>query len=191
LISVGKTEGNIAGSVIKAEHATAAVIRSTRIFFTSISVLAGVLFIGIVMGAIYGLAPGELWPTLLFALVMMALVAGLIRWGYRKTERQWQARLPDRVAALPPPGTPVRLEAVGVAIGDQSFEWSELSVEQIELCELSSQDDRSYLIERLKLRGRAGGITLDRNLMENGALIVETAYRRLLRDTPSSGPAKT
>jgi hypothetical protein len=191
LVAVGRKQEDITGSVITAEEATAALMRWTRIFLTSVVVLAGVLFVGIMVVAMYGLQPSERAPTIAFALVMMGVSAGLIRWGYRRTERRWRARLPERVAALPPPGTPVRLDAVGVVIGGRSFAWSELGVGQVELQALSSPDGTTYLVERLVLRGPGSDITLDRNLMQNGALIVENAYRRLLRETSSPTPANT
>jgi hypothetical protein len=147
------------------------------------------------VAAMYGLQPSDRGPTILFALVMMGVSAGLIRWGYRRTERRWHARLPERVAALPPPGTPARLDAAGLVIGDRSIAWSELSVGQVELQALSNADDKTYLVERLVLRSPGPDITLDRNLMQNlmqnGALIVENAYRRLLRETSSPTPANT
>lgn len=190
LVSVGGKQEDITGAVITAEEATAALMRWTRVFLTCVVVLAGLLFIGIMVAAMYGLQPPERGPAIAFAVVMMGVSAGLIRWGYRRTERRWHARLPQRVAALPPPGMSVRLDAAGLVIGDRSVAWSELSIGQVELQALSGADDTTYLVERLVLRSPGPDITLDRNLMQNGALIVENAYRRLLRET-SSRPQQT
>ncbi len=191
LVAVGRKQEDIIGSVITAEEATAALMRWTRVFLTCVVVLAGILFVGIMVVAMYGLQPSERVPTILFALVMMGVNAGLIRWGYHRTERRWHARLPERVAGLPPPGTPVRLDAAGLVIGDRSVAWSELGVGRVELQALSSPDGTTYLVERLVLRSPGSDIALDRNLMQNGALIVENAYRRLLRETSSPAPANT
>jgi hypothetical protein len=182
-VSVGKALEDIAGSVVTAEEATETVMRWTRILFTFLAVFAGLLMIGMMAAAFYGLTPSERGPTLAFAAVILVAMAGLIRWGYRRTERRWLARLPERVAALPAPGTAVRLDVAGVTIGHHSFAWPQLSVSQIEFVMLSGADDTSYVVERLMLRGGGRDVTLDRNLMQNGPLIVENAYRRLLRDT--------
>ena len=61
-------------------------------------------------------------------------------------------------------------------------EWPALALGSIAFTELSSDDSRTLIVDRLVLSHAAGPITLDRHLMRNGAAIVEAAYCKLVRE---------
>jgi hypothetical protein len=178
-VSVGKARADVAGTVVSAEAATAALMRWARILFTCVGAFAGILIIGIVALA----DAQDRWLIYPFAVVMLIVVLGIIRWGYRRTERRWQSKLPARTAALPPPGTVVRLNATGLTIGDRSVAWSDLRVSELELLLISGADDSALIVDRMLLATAGADITLDRNLMQNGAAILDNVYRLLCRQT--------
>ena len=182
-VSIGEESAKVTGSVMETRDATAAAFRVMRIAFSCIAALGLLVFIG--LAAIAVLHENLLLQR--FALVMIVLVPILCLWSYRGKEAKWIKCLPQRMAGLPPLGTPVELDARGLTLGDRLIPWPDLSVTLLELLDVSDRHQWAYVVSRLELRTSGAEIALDRNLMHNGAAIVGEAYRRLLRAQPRAG----
>jgi hypothetical protein len=181
LLTEGAPIDEIIGSVLSGEAATAKVLLFARIFFVSIGVFAGGLEIWVLFNIARDASPMERQLIMLAAITVFAVIGALFRFAYQRTASRWMERLPDRVAAMPAPGTEVRLDANGVSIGTRTGAWSKLRIDQLELVRTGFGEDVSMLIERVMLAGVGELMTLDCNLIENGKQMVETACGHLLR----------
>ena len=181
-ISVSAAAGEVEGEVTSAQEATATLMRTARWFFSAMLVLVGALLVAIGFAAAYELLPSERLPALLFAVLAAAVCVALMRWSYLRTMKRWNGRLAERVSAIAPVGTRIRLDDLGLTIGDAVASWADLSLAGVDMAKVSSDDDWGFILERMTIVGGAAPIALDRNLMRGGAAILDTAYRRLIRD---------
>jgi len=183
MLASGKPSDEIAGTVISGDQATAKVLRGATIRWSLIAVFAcGVIIAPAFVGAVYKFSdasPAAKLIIILAGLAALAIGAAVPRWQYRRAARLWIEHLPERVAAMPAPGTEVRLDAIGVSIGSRAGSWSQLRIDQLELVD-GGDEVRSLRIERLMLTGAGALMTLDSDLIENGPQMVQTACRRLL-----------
>jgi hypothetical protein len=102
-------------------------------------------------------------------------------WVYRWRLSRWNRQAPQRMAAAPPPGAAVRLDAAGLTVGDAFVAWGDLVVERVDLASMAGRQSAGYFLRRVAVRGPNLACALDVALMRNGQAIVNEVYRRLCR----------
>ncbi len=178
----GKPDDEIVGAVLSGATATAKVRLASKFLFVFLAVLVGGLEAFVLFNLAGEASPTEFQLIVIFAIALFIGLPALFYFAHRRVVERWMKRLPERSAALPPPGAEVRVDGDGVAIGSRVAEWSQLRIEQLELVRTGGGDAGDSLIpERIVLTGAGEPMTLDSNLIGNGKKMVETACRRLLR----------
>jgi hypothetical protein len=88
--------------------------------------------------------------------------------------------LPARVQESPPPGTKIRVDRSGLAIGDRFAAWDDVALDRVnfELIREGRSGRRTYLVHQLAVRTKEFACVLDGLLMQHGAAIVIEIYRR-------------
>lgn len=178
----GKPADEIVGAVLSGEAATAKVRLASKLLFIFLAVLVGGLEAWVLFNLAGEASLAEFQLIVLFAIALFIGLPILFYFANQRVVERWMKRLPERTAALPPPGAEVRVDGDGVAIGSRVAEWSQLRIEQLELVRTGGGEAGDSLIpERIVLTGAGEPMTLDSNLIGNGKRMVETACRRLLR----------
>jgi hypothetical protein len=176
-VTIGNEIPQVDGYVLSAQAATAAIQRGMMVFALTLSLFIVAVFAGVaVLSGPQGRALMLPYTPLLAAgLLILACLMYYIKQG------RFRSDLPGRMAALPPPGTGIRLDAEELSVGDRVIGWSDLRVSSIAFVTMPrAHERRDYLIGKLTLQAPRGpDIVLDRVLMHNGVAIVDQAYRRL------------
>lgn len=121
-----------------------------------------------------------------FAPIIVAIWA-FFAWYMPFMYRRKLGRFAARIAAtnLPaPPGTTVRADETGLAIGAKSWPWSRLAIDTIGMMRLPSSGGDVYTGSNTTLQSLglvAGGehIQLDGNMLSTGNRVLDQIYRRL------------
>ncbi|MBS0522210.1 MAG: hypothetical protein JSS04_01140 [Proteobacteria bacterium] len=179
---LGKAQDDVTGTVLAPAEATETHVRQSNRWFTILAVIAFALMAAIsIAGISYEPRDGGL-----IALAVVVIGGGLLlfmRLLLNHRVRTWKRRLAHRVEGLAPPGTAIRLDARGVSIGTEVFDWPSLAIESVEFTSGTlPQGDTStdiMLVERLSLTAGAKALVLDRAMMQNGTLLVDNCWRRL------------
>ena len=170
------------GTVMTAADATAYYISHTRKWFVILSSIAAVLMIGVFSAGI-SYEPRNAPTFILFALVIGGIFGLFMWWLLRHRVRTWNKKLAHRGEGLPPPGTQVSYDANGLTLGTETFAWPTLAVEQAEIAlnsALSGDTSETIgTIERLSLRANSRTVTLDRQMMQNGLVLVDNVWRKV------------
>ncbi len=174
--------GAAEGEVLPADEASQAYRAGIRRYFGIMAALGIALGLAILAGGLAVAQPQDRIKVVLTGTISAGVVVAGARWRFNRALAAWTARLAERIAALPPVGTPVRLDSRGVTVGARAAQWPALLLGAIELTERNSEDSQAFIVDRLVLSNTAGPLTLDRHLMRNGAAIVETAYCKLVRE---------
>lgn len=178
-----KGAGNEAeGAVLPADEASRSYRAGTARTFTIMGGFGVALGLAILGGGLAAAQSADRMMVILTGTASAAVVVAGARWRYSRALATWDRRLAERIAALPPAGTRVHVDADGVSVGVRRAEWSGLGIGEIELSEQTSENDSTITVDRLVLTAAAGPIVLDRHLMQNGGAIVESAYRKLVRE---------
>lgn len=117
-------------------------------------------------------------PVMLLPIVGVAVAMLLIhRHRMKRTRERLEAVLPR----MPPPDTPVRVDAQGLAIGGQITAWRRLSIEAVDITRTSSNDSGdSFTIDTLVMRDDRGReIVLDFVALTQGRKLVDFVWRSL------------
>ena len=170
------------GAVLPANEASRSYRAGTARAFTIMGGFGIALGLAILGGGLWVAQPADRIMVILTGTASAAVVVAGARWRYTRALATWDRRLAERVAALPAAGTPVRVDDKGVTLGVHRAEWPALAISEIELTEQSSENDSTITVDRLVLNSAAGPIVLDRHLMQNGGALVETAYKKLVRE---------
>jgi hypothetical protein len=168
----------VEGSVRDSEAAASRILARWRVVC--------IVFLVLVWLVLYAVAatarPGDRAFLGTFSLAMavaMPLVMGLVY--YVKRERLY-ASLPERSRASPPPGTAIRVDGSGVAIGSRSAAWKDVAVDGVDFSLVTApRGYRVYFIRRLHLRLDDVAFVLDRSLLSEGEAIVDAIYRHKFR----------
>ncbi len=183
-ITLGRKQSEVQSFVLAGDVATATFFRILRIVYLS---LGGFCIAAFVAVGVFALTDyQELWPVVPVAVVLAVAMPLFMRWMYRRQTRQWLSRLPERVAALPPSGTIVRLDVAGLTSGGRTLAWPDMTVSLLELIATQFENASSYYVDRMVIVAGRETIALDRRLMKNGQMIVDEAYRRLCRKQVAS-----
>jgi hypothetical protein len=170
------------GAVLDAREAAAAFLLSWRSLFGGIG-FAGLMLVVIPLGGVMFAARSTSLTTIAF-IAVPSIAIGIFLLAVRQisVRRRWDAGVVERVAVLAPPGTPVRLDEDGVAVGNVSAAWGVLTVERLDLNydEGDEGQDGFYRVERITLAAGDKRIALDRDLISGGQALVDAAYARLV-----------
>lgn len=183
---LGRELAEVKGRALAPAEATEAYIGQTRRWFTILSVVAIVLMLAVVVA---GLAsdPNDAAFLIVGTVVIVAALLLFMVLLLRHRVHKWNARLQHRVEGLAPAGTAVFLDAQGLAVGAEIFAWPALTLAQIELTGggMPSGETSSlvHVIERLVLSAGSRSVVLDRTMMENGILLIDNAWRKLMQRT--------
>ena len=181
-LAEGEPADEIVGTVLSGEAATAKVLLFVKVIFISIVILVAGLEGWVLFNLAKDASPTDEQLIIVAAIAMLSGVLTLFYFAYQRTAQRWMSWLPDRVAALPAPGTQVRLDANGVSIGSRAGDWSKLRIDQLDVVRTAGGEGSvDLVIERVVLAGAGELMTLDCNLIENGKQMVETACQRLLQ----------
>ncbi|MDR3467385.1 MAG: hypothetical protein P4M07_15750 [Xanthobacteraceae bacterium] len=172
----------VEGAVLPPDEASRAYRAGLRRHFGIMAALGIALGLAILIGGLAAAPSPDRIKVILTGTVCAGVVVGGAWWRFNHALTTWTARLTERVGALPPSGTPVRVDTRGLSIGARAAQWPALALAVIEVTERNSDDSRTITIDRLVLANGAGPIVLDRHLMQNGAAIVDTAYCKVVRE---------
>jgi hypothetical protein len=170
------------GAVLPPDEASRGYRAGLRRHFGIMAALGIALGLAILIGGLAAAPSPDRIKVILTGTVCAGTVVAGARWQFNRALAAWTARLTERVAALPPAGTPVRVDTRGVGVGARAAQWPALALATLELTERNSEDSRTITVDRLVLANDGGPLVLDRHLMGNGAAIVDTAYCRLVRE---------
>lgn len=106
---------------------------------------------------------------------------GFALWRSLARRRAFQDRLAAEAALRPSPGTKIVLDENAVTIAGRAVGWNELEPERIDATEVSSDGDATITIQSLLAVGAGHRIAFDRYAIENGDLLVNAAYVKLVR----------
>jgi hypothetical protein len=182
-LMLGKELAEVKGRVLSGTEATETYIRKTKRLFTIVSV-AAIVFMLIIIVAGLSYEPRDAAFLIVGMVVIVAALLLFMIMLLRHRVKTWNAKLQHRSEGLAPPGTAIFLDDKGLAVGSSIFPWSLLAVDQVELTAGSvPQGEYSstviHLIERLALTAGDKTVVLDSAMMENGALLVGNAWRKL------------
>jgi hypothetical protein len=170
------------GVIMTAADATDHYIRQTRKWFVILG-SAGIVAMAAIMVAGISYEPRNAATFVIFGLAIGGTLGGFLWWLLGRRVRTWNAKLAGRAEGLPPPGTAVSFDANGLTLGAETFAWPSLSVDQVEitLSGTGSGDtsDTVAVVERLSLTAGARAFTLDRQMMQNGIVLVDNVWRRM------------
>jgi hypothetical protein len=164
----------VAGAALSAGDVIANQKYAFRVAMTT-----GVAIVWLLAGLVFMFPePGEhfLKPFALCLALFAPIIILVIRPFVLK---RWLAKLPERMRGAPPRRTPIRLDAVGLAIGDRFAAWSEVVVHRVDISTHTGVD--GHLAISVAVRGPGFSFLLDRTLLENGPAIVNEIYRRKCR----------
>jgi hypothetical protein len=181
-LMLGRAQDDVKGAVLTPAEATESYVRQIKRWFTILTVIALVLMAAIsIAGISYEPRDGA------FVAVGVVVIGGglllFVRLLLGRRVRTWNRKLAHRVEGLAPPGTAIQLDARGVSVGTEVFDWPSLVIESVEFTSGTlPQGDTStdiMLVERLSLTAGAKAFVLDRAMMQNGILLVDNCWRRL------------
>jgi hypothetical protein len=183
-VTIGDGMPHVEGYVLSVEEARAAIQRGMMVYSLSLTIFIPAVFVGV---AVLSGPPARALmlpytPFLAGGVLMLCCLMSTIKQG------SFRAHLPDRMAALPPAGTRLRLDGRGISVGDRVLGWTDLRVSSIAFeTRQRAHSRRDLLIKRLTLQAPRGpDLVLDRVLMQNGVAIVDQAYRRLCLRAPDA-----
>jgi hypothetical protein len=120
--------------------------------------------------------------TVTYALLGLAIVLAVTAYIVHNRRAAWPAKLSVRSMGLPPPGSDVSADDVGLTIASRTWQWSELRIDEVHIVSRSGGDGSTdYQIERLVLTAAGASLALDTFLMRGGQPVVDAAFRRAVR----------
>jgi hypothetical protein len=179
---LSKVQEEVKGRILTPVEATNAFIATTRQWFMIFGGIGLVLMVGIVIAGVVG-EPRSALVFILFGLVMAGAIVLMLVLILRRRVRVFSGKLAHRSEGLMPVGTVLAIDAKGLSVGPDTFAWSMLAIDALELSKgsLPSGDTSTdvLFVERLTLALGAKSLVIDRAMTENGALLVDNAWRRL------------
>jgi hypothetical protein len=177
-LALEREQAEVEGQVLSAEEATARLSRNLLIVAACATGLVWlvllVLWIAMTPMQAQSLGPFFLGLAIIFPFVMI--------WVYKNKQARWLAREPERIAALPAPGTRIRMDRSGLTVGDKFAAWSELRAYAVEMTSMRGRYGRAtYFLRRVLVRGPNIDCAIDISLIANGPALVSEVYRRLCR----------
>jgi hypothetical protein len=180
-LMLAKVQTEVKARVLTPAEATEAYIKRTKRWITVATILALVFMVVVIAGLSY-----EPRDAPVVVPVMLLSAGGLIllvTYSMRRRVRKWNAQLLHRTEGLAPAGTAIFLDDKALSIGSDILAWPALVIDQLELTRTTLQSGETstvvHSIEHLSLKAGDKSIVLDRAIIENGALLVDNAWRKL------------
>lgn len=170
-----RKEERVEGTALSADEATRAYIGQTKLLYMILGGITLVLSLGVSLLA----DPQDRAMILALALGSTLVLALFLAFLLRRRVRAWKARLAQRGAGLPPSGTPIVVDAVGLGIAGRTHPWPALRIDQVDLAEFAGEKSTVYLIESLSLAAGSETIVVDAAMITKGRLIVGNVWRRM------------
>jgi len=166
---------SVEGAVLSPDEATQAYATQQKTLFVILGAIVLVLTTSLSLLA----APQD--QALVLAVIA---AANLALWVFfyvilRRRMAAWNAALAQRSLGLPPAGTRVRIDAMGLTVDDRLLERAALRIDQVELSEHRARGVSIFLIERLSLATASEVVVLDSAMIGNGRLLTGNVWRRL------------
>jgi hypothetical protein len=145
--------------------------------------VGGAIASGVGAGAWQTLAVDDFGKsTVTFGLIGLAIILAVTAYIVHDRRAAWPAKLSVRSIGLPPPGSDVSADDVGLTIASRTWRWSELQIDEVHIVSRSGGDgSTSHQIERLVLTAAGAPLALDTFLMRGGQPVVDAAFRRAPR----------
>ncbi|HTR86967.1 MAG TPA: hypothetical protein VMI56_20975 [Reyranella sp.] len=146
--------------------------------------LIGLGFVGLFWAGLFALVafarPLDREVLVPVAAVLAVATPAMIAIAYRIRSARLRDSLPRRVVHLPPPGTLIRVDDAGLAIGDRVVAWADIAVDRVDFeVMVGRHGDRTYLVHQVDVRAGDFACTLDGLLLEEGQAIVAETCRRM------------
>jgi hypothetical protein len=120
--------------------------------------------------------------TVTYGLLGLAIVLAATAYIAHGRRTAWPAKFAVRSTGLPPAGSDVSADDVGLTIASRTWRWSELQIDEVHIVGRSGGDGSTdYQIERLVLTTAGAPLALDTFLMRGGQPVVDAAFRRAAR----------
>ena len=174
-IELGFERPEVSGVVLDLDAAAARFLFRFRIVC--------LCFVVVVWLGLYCMAalaqPGNRALLATFAWIMAAATPLAFVGIYVLRRNRLYDSLPARVQESPPPGTKIRVDSSGLAIGERFAAWNDVVLDRVNFELIKSrQGNRTYLVHQLAVRMKEFACVLDGLLMQHGAAIVIEIYRR-------------
>jgi hypothetical protein len=177
-LSLEREQAEIEGRALSAEEARARLSCNLLVVVGCATGIVWlvllVLWIAMTPGQSRSLGPFFLGLAIVFSLAMI--------WVYKIKRARWLAREPERIDALPAPGTRIRADPRGLTVGDTFAPWGDLQAYTVEMSSMRGRYGRaSYFLRRVLVRGPDIDCAIDISLIGNGPALISEVYRRLCR----------
>ena len=163
------------GIVLTSEQALSNAKRRMALLYGTAIGVGGLILIAAMIGAA-AYEPRDLIVLVPFVLIMGVVLAVLLRFVWR---RNVAAVVKRASATSSAPGVPVRVEDAGLSIGAETFAWNAISVEELGVLRISSEDSTTESVDRLTLSCGGRVVVIDALTISNGMVVVGQAWRRL------------
>jgi hypothetical protein len=181
-LMLAKVQVEVKARVLTPAEATESYIKRTKRWITVVTVVALVFMVVVVIAGL-SYEPRDAPIVIPVMLLSAGALILLVVYSMRRRVRLWNAKLLHRTEGLPPAGTAIFLDDKALSIGSDILAWPSLVIEQIELTRSTLQSGETstivHSIEHLLLKAGAKSVVLDRAIFENGALLVDNAWRKL------------
>ena len=159
------------------DEAVASARRGMMILYGGAGALAALISAAALAGAA-AYEPRDLVIAVPILLAGGAALWAFLRFMFRRNLGKARARGEAQAQTLAP-GTPVRIDDVGVAVGGRPTAWADVAVAEIGVAVASTEDSTSYFVERLTLSLAGRSLILDMLALTNGRDVVRQTWRRL------------
>ena len=177
-LALERERAEVEGRVLGGEEATARLSRNLLVVAAAATAIVWLLLL-VLWIAMTRVQSQSLRP---FLLAMAAVFPIGMSWFYQNKRARWLAREPNRIAALPAPGTRIRADRSGMTVGDAFAAWSDLRAYAVEMTSIRGRYGRaSYFLRRVLVSGPDIDCAIDVGLIENGPALISEVYRRLCR----------
>lgn len=181
-LMLAKVQAEVKARVLTPTEATQAYIKRAKRWITVATVLALVLMVVVVIAGL-SYEPQDAPVVIPVMLLSVGVLILLVTFSLRRRVRLWNAKLLHRVEGLAPAGTAIFLDDKALSIGSNILAWPSLGIDQVELTRTTLQSGETstvvHVIEHLSLTAGGKSVVLDRAIIENGALLVDNAWRKL------------
>ena len=173
-IRLGAERSVVSGAVLERDAAAARFLARYRIVCA-----CGVIFIWLLLFGLVALAkPSEQSLFNQIAVVMAVLMPMVFTAIYFVRRNQLYVSLPERAGVSPPPGTMIRVDAAGLAVGGRFAAWNDVTLDKVDFDLIKGRyGSRTYLVHQVAVRTKDVTCTLDGLLLEKGDAIVAEVYR--------------
>ncbi len=177
-LSLERGQAEVEGRVLGAEEATARLSRNLLIVAACATGIVWLILLALWI-AMTPVQSQSLGPFFLGLAIAFPLA---MSWVYKNKRARWLAREPERIAALPAPGTRIRADQRGLTVGDTFAAWGDLRAYAVEMTSMRGRYGRAaYYLRRVFVRGQHIDCAIDISRIGNGRALISEVYRRLCR----------